>query len=127
MNILFDTCDFLWFISGDSALPEGTRKAVQDPRNQVFLSVVSVWEVIIKHALGKLPMPQPPDNYIPTQRAAHGIQSLSLEESAVKRLAVLPPHHRDPFDRMLVCQALDLGLQLASSDPVMKQYGVALI
>lgn len=127
MNILLDTCDFLWFISGDSALPEPTRTSVQDPQNQVFLSAVSVWEVIIKHALGKLPLPQPPDRYIPAQRAAHGIQSLSLDESAVRRLAGLPRHHRDPFDRMLVCQALDLGLHLASSDPVMRLYGMALI
>jgi PIN domain nuclease of toxin-antitoxin system len=127
MNILLDTCDFLWFISGDSALPERTRMAVQDPQSQVFLSVVSLWEIIIKHALGKLPLPQPPENYIPAQRIAHGIRSLGLNESSVTRLAGLPPHHRDPFDRMLVCQALDLGLHLASSDPVMRQYGVTLI
>jgi PIN domain nuclease of toxin-antitoxin system len=67
MNILLDTCDFLWFISGDSALPTRTRTAVQDPQNQVFLSVVSVWEIVIKHALGKLPLPQPAELYISGQ------------------------------------------------------------
>lgn len=125
MNLLLDTCDFLRFISGDSALPERTRKAVQDPDNQVFLSVVSLWEAIIKHALGKLPLPQPPESYIPAQRAAHEIRSLSLDESSVKRLAGLPSHHRDPFDHKLVCQALELDLHLASSDAPIR-FSVAL-
>ena len=97
MNILFDTCDFLWFIAGDSALPEKTRTTVQDPQNQVFLNVVSLWEIIIKHALGKLPLPQPPESFIPAQRTAHGILTLSLDESSVKRLAGLPSHHETPL------------------------------
>ena len=89
--------------------------------------MVSVWEIVVKHRLGKLPLPQPPEVYVPAQRALHRIASLSLEESAVKRLAGLPSIHRDPFDRMLVCQALDGGMRLASSDPVMRQYPVTLL
>jgi len=127
MRILLDTCDFLWFISGDAALPEESRRHVQEAASEVFLSVVSVWEIVVKHRLGKLPLPQPPEVYVPAQRALHRIASLSLEESAVKRLAGLPSIHRDPFDRMLVCQALDGGMRLASSDPVMRQYPVTLL
>ena len=126
MKILLDTCDFLWLITGDASLPAKTRQEVQAPANEVFLSVVSVWELVIKHRLGKLPLPQSPDVYVPAQRERHRIQSLSLDESAVKRLVSLPTLHRDPFDRMLVCQALEQGLHLASSDPMVRQYPVPL-
>jgi len=88
MRILFATCEFLWFVSGDSALPSRTQQAIQDPGNEVFLSVVSFWEIIIKHALGKLPLPQPPDVYIPAQRVLHGVTALDLDEAAVAHLAL---------------------------------------
>ena len=127
MRILLDTCDFLWFISGDAALPAQTRQEVQNPSNEVFLSVVSLWEIVIKHALGKLRLPQSPDLYIPAQRDLHRIRPLALEESSVKRLVGLPAHHRDPFDRMLVCQAQDYGMHIASSDPLIRQYPVTVL
>ena len=127
MRILVDTCEFLWFISGDSALPLKIKQEIQDPRNEVYLSVVSLWEIILKHRLGKRPLPQSADLYIPAQRDLHGIRSLSLEESSVKRLAALPSFHRDPFDRMLVCQAQDYAFHFASSDLVMRQYPVSLL
>jgi PIN domain nuclease of toxin-antitoxin system len=128
MRILLGTCAFPWFISGDPSLPEATKQAVQDPTNEVLLSVVSLWEITIKHALGKLPLPQTPDAYIPMQRKGHRIESLSLEESAVQRLAALPMIHRDPFDRMLVCQCQEHGLNLASSDTLFRQYpGIQLL
>jgi PIN domain nuclease of toxin-antitoxin system len=119
---LLGTCDFLWFISDDPALPASTRQEVQNPANDVFLSVVSLWEIMINHALGKLPLPQPAKVYIPTQRELHNILPLNLEESSVKKLALLPAIHRDPFDRMLVCQTQDYDFRLASSDPIMRQY-----
>jgi PIN domain nuclease of toxin-antitoxin system len=127
MRILLDTCDFLWFISGDAALATQIRQEVQNPGNEVFFSVVSFWEIVIKHALGKLPVPQPPDVYIPAQRDLHGIRPLALVESAVKRLVGLPKRHRDPFDRMLVRQAQDGGMHAASSDPLVRQYPVTLL
>ena len=81
----------------------------------------------IKHAIGKLALPEPPDVYVPAQRQLHRIESLDLEEGAVKRLAKLPLLHRDPFDRILVCQAQEYGLHLASSDPLIRQYPVTLL
>jgi len=72
-------------------------------------------------------LPQPPDAYIPAQRELHRILPLGLEESPVKRLMALPKLHHDPFDRMLVCQAQDLDLQLASCDPLVQQYPVQLL
>jgi PIN domain nuclease of toxin-antitoxin system len=90
---------------------------VQDPKNEVFLSVVSYWEICVKHSLGKLLLPDSPQNFVILQREKHRIASLSLEESAVGKLMGLPLHHRDPFDRMLICQALAGDLHFASSDP----------
>ena len=127
MKILLDTCDFLWLIAGDSSLPQKTTQAVRDPQNEVFLSAASLWEILIKNERGKLPMPEPPSKFIPEQRALHGIESLAIEESSVKLLATLPPIHRDPFDRIIICQAIDKGMRLASSDPVIAQYPITLL
>lgn len=127
MKILFDTCEFLWFISGNPALSLRVKQEAQKASHEVFLSVVSLWEIIIKYNLGKLSLPQTPDLYIPAQRQLHRITSLSLEESSVKRLIALPTLHRDPFDRILVCQAQDYGMHLASSDPVVAQYPVKML
>ena len=127
MKILLDTCEFLWLDSGDSKLSAPVAAAVRDPQNQVFLSVVSFWEISIKHSLGKLPLPQPPAQFIPVQREKHFIMPLALDEAAVAQLGGLPALHRDPFDRMLICQAQAHGLTLASSDPVIRQYGIRLL
>ena len=125
MNLLLDTHVFLWFISGDNKLPVAWRTAISDQVNQVFLSVVSIWEASIKFQIGKLPLPGSPGSYLPVQRARHGISSLSLDENSVSRLAALPMHHRDPFDRMLICQALEHGLTMVTVDAAITRYGLA--
>jgi PIN domain nuclease of toxin-antitoxin system len=79
------------------------------------LSVVSVWEAILKPRLGKLPLPHQPEHYLPAQRARHQIASLPLDEASVCQLATLPFVHRDPFDRMVVCQTIEHGLPLSLS------------
>ena len=127
MKILLDTCEFLWLVSGDAKLSAIVSAAIRDPNNQVFLSAVSFWEISVKHGLGKLPLPQPPAQFIPQQREKHLVSSLALDETAVARLGGLPALHRDPFDRMLVCQAQAHTLTLASSDPLIRQYPVTLL
>ena len=127
MKILLDTCEFLWLISGDSRLRVQVKEAIQSSENEVFLSVVSHWEVIVKFALGKLPLPMKPEVFIPHQRQIHQIRSLSLSEEAVNKLAHLPTIHRDPFDRMLVCQAQEASLCIATSDPLIRQYPVKVL
>ncbi len=127
MTVLLDTCEFLWLVSGDARLPKFVADAVQNPANEVFLSVVSYWEICVKHSLGKLPLPDSPERYVPLQRHKHRIASLSLEEAAVAKLVSLPLHHRDPFDRMLICQSLAHYLHFASSDPSIQQYPVKLL
>ena len=122
-----DTHVFLWYIAGDSKLPTTFRDALQDTTNDVFLSVASVWEATVKHALGKLPLPDTPAVYLPQQRQAHWVESLPIEEATIEQLAALPPLHRDPFDRILVAQALQHGLTLASVDQAVRAYSVALL
>jgi PIN domain nuclease of toxin-antitoxin system len=78
MKILLDTHIFLWFISGDIRLSTDVRDAIRDPDNEVYLSAVSVWEAIVKYQLGKLPLPEPPERYLPKQRDLHQIVSLAL-------------------------------------------------
>lgn len=127
MNLLLDTCIFLWFISGDQRLPVSMREAIRDPANAVHLSVVSLWEIIVKYQLGKLPLPRPPEHYVPEQRHRHRIASLPLEEDSVARLQQLPPLHRDPFDRMLICQALTGNFTLLTVDDKIRAYPVQVM
>ena len=127
MKILLDTHIFLWFISGDSRLSADVRDIIRDLDNEIYLSVVSVWESIVKYQLGKLPLPEPPETYLPKQRELHQIASLTIDESSIAQLAKLPPLHRDPFDRMLICQALQYGLTIATVDAAVRAYSVSFI
>ncbi|MBD1825324.1 type II toxin-antitoxin system VapC family toxin [Cyanobacteria bacterium FACHB-DQ100] len=124
MKILLDTHIFLWFISGDTQLLTDVRDAIRDPDNEVYLSAISVWEAIVKYQLGKLPLPEHPETYLPKQRDLHQIASLALDEISVVQLAKLPLLHRDPFDRMLICQALQNGLTIATVDTAICAYSV---
>jgi PIN domain nuclease of toxin-antitoxin system len=90
----------------------------------VFLSPVSGWEIAVKHALGRLQLPAPPHTYVPRLRDQHGIFPLPLEEEAALHVGKLPDLHRDPFDRMLVCQAIVHGLVVLSPDEEITQYAV---
>lgn len=127
MRILLDTHIFLWFISGDRRLSKSLREGLRDPDNEVFLSAVSVWEAMVKHQLGKLPLPENPATYLPKQRVLHHIESLALSENCVTQLPQLPPLHRDPFDRMLICQALQNNLAIATVDPAIRAYAVSVL
>ncbi len=127
MKLLLDTYIFLWFILNDERLPELVRAGIETESNEVFLSSVSVWEIAIKYQLNRLPLPKPPGVYIPEQRALNRIQSLPLDEASAVYLQQLPPHHSDPFDRMLICQALTHNLTLASVDSAIRKYNVKLL
>jgi PIN domain nuclease of toxin-antitoxin system len=127
MSFLLDTHVFLWYISADSRLHPGWREEIQLTSNRVFLSVVSVWEIAVKHRLGKLPLPRPLEAYISAERVRHQIDSLPLDEASVLRAAELPAKHRDPFDRMLVCQAIEHGLTIVTRDPIFQQYPAQIL
>lgn len=124
MRILLDTCTFLWIIADAPELSTRARELFGDPGNEVFLSSVSTWEISIKHALGRLPLPEAPERFIPTQREQHGVETLPLEESATLHLTRLPQLHKDPFDRMLICQAIIHGMVIITPDELILQYRV---
>ena len=127
MRILLDTCTFLWIILDDPHLSDNARDLFRDPSNAVFLSSVSTWEIALKHSLGRLPLPDPPDRFIPAQRISHGISSLALDEDATLQLPRLPSLHKDPFDRMLICQAITGSLAILTPDESILQYPVRTI
>ncbi len=126
MKLLLDTHVFLWFISGDSKLKPELREVIQDTSHEIYVSVASVWEAVIKSQLGKLPLPQPAAVYLPEQRIRHRIASLEIDEATVMELAQLPSIHRDPFDRILIAQARRFGMKLATVDPAIQSYPVDL-
>ena len=122
MRLLLDTCTFLWTITGSSSLSARARTIIADPANEVLLSVVSAWEIAVKCERGRLAMHDAPDRFVPAQRDAHGIAPLPLDEESVLHATRLPALHRDPFDRMLVCQAIVHGLTIVTPDELVLQY-----
>ncbi|RIK34660.1 MAG: type II toxin-antitoxin system VapC family toxin [Chloroflexi bacterium] len=127
MRILLDTQIFLWYIIGDRQIPAPVLQAVRDPSNEVFLSVVAIWGAVIKYQLGNLPLPQPPELYLPEQRRLHRIVSLNVDEASVVQLGQLPALHRDPFDRLMICQAIEHSLLFATVDKAIHSYPVMLL
>ena len=124
MKLLLDTCSFIWLTTDAPELSKRARELFTDPNNDVFLSTVSVWEIAVKNNLGRLPLPASPEVFVPFQREQHGIESLALDEESCLQLLRLPRIHQDPFDRMLVCQAVVHGLSILTPDPLVKQYPV---
>lgn len=118
MNILLDTHVFLWALSDDARLSPQARERIADRRKHVYVSSVSVAEISIKSALGKLRAPEAVGDAI----RASGFEPLDFSVSSAERLRSLPWHHRDPFDRMLVAQAMDLNLELLSFDSNVNAY-----
>ncbi len=127
MELLLDTCTFLWLILDAEELTERARDLFVDPDNEVFLSAVSTWEIAVKYAIGRLDLPEEPRFYVPEQRQRHGIESLSLDESSSLQVTALPKIHSDPFDRMLISQALVHGLTILSPDNMIKRYPVRTV
>ena len=124
MKLLLDTCTFLWINADAPELSEQVREAFTSPENNVYLSAVSSWEIMVKHALGKLPLPEAPGNFVRNGRLIHRIDALALTEQATWELAQLPNLHRDPFDRMLVYQAIAHGMIIMTPAPLIHQYPV---
>ena len=124
MKILLDTCTFLWIIWDAKELSDAARELYADPANEIHLSTVSCWEISIKHGLGRLPLPAHPLEIVTEQRRKHSIASLPLDEESALRVGSLPPVHRDPFDRMLISQAVTHGMTILTPDPAFRAYAV---
>jgi len=124
VKLLLDTCTFLWLTKGSEDLSPIAMDVFTDPKNEVYLSAVSTWEIIVKYRLGKLSLPLSPDKFIPKERKRHLITSLDLSEQDTLHLSKLPAPHKDPFDRMLVCQAIEHSLTILTPDPLVTQYPI---
>ena len=122
MNFLLDTCTFLWIVLDPSQLSSRAASLAQDPTNRLFLSAVSAWEIAVAHGLGRVSLQVSPQQLVPSQRALHGIDLLPLTEGEALRVVTLPLIHKDPFDRMLICQALVNDLVLLTPDALIRQY-----
>ena len=123
MKLLLDTHVVLWWLDDPGLLSKDAREAIAEPANEVFVSAVVAWEIAIKRGLGKLTAP--PDLEAAIQ--ACGFQQLPVSVAHALATESLPMHHRDPFDRMLIAQALAEGATIISRDPDIGNYGVSLL
>jgi PIN domain nuclease of toxin-antitoxin system len=126
MRLLLDTHIFLWYITGDRRITPFARTTIENA-DSVYVSVATLWEATTKYRLGKLVLPEPPHPWLATQREAHGFETLIIDEATVAHLNTLEAHHRDPFDRILVCQALKHDLYVVTVDPLIEKYPVKLL
>ena len=128
MRLILDTCTFIWAASAEHRLSQVARDLITDPDNEVLVSAAAAWEIGIKHALGRLPLPlgQSPAAFIPEARARHRLDALPIDEADTFELARLPPLHQDPFDRMVICQAIARQAVIVTPDPLIRQYPVAV-
>ena len=127
MKLLLDTCTFLWFQADSPRLSQTASAHILDPSNEVYLSAVSVWEIARKYSQGGISLPSHPSTLIPALRAESGIASLSLTEADALAAEKLQLFHKDPFDRMLIAQALMGGLTIVTSDRAFEPYPVRVI
>ncbi|MBN3883827.1 MAG: type II toxin-antitoxin system VapC family toxin [Nostoc sp.] len=127
MKLLLDTQCWLWWFAQPERLNEEAIAHIVDENNELWLSVASIWEIGIKVAIGKLPLPDPLDSYISSRMAQLGMRSLEIRVSHALQAAALPLHHRDPFDRMLIAQAQIEEMTLVSADSMFNKYDISLI
>ncbi len=123
-RLLLDTHTFLWWLGGDPSLGERARAAIADPRNQVFVSAATGWEIAIKRAIGKLRIE---DEDLDSIVEEEGFNRLPITFFHGTQAGALPQHHKDPFDRMLVAQAQAEGLTILTADPEISKYGVQVL
>ena len=124
MRLLVDTHTVLWYAFGNSALSALARGLIDDPANVKFLSIATPWEVGIKVSSGKLTVAKPVDVFFADQMRLLPLQLLPITLAHVARVAILPFHHRDPFDRLLIAQSLVEGIPIVSVDTKLDAYGV---
>jgi PIN domain nuclease of toxin-antitoxin system len=125
MNVLLDTHALLWALTDESKLSERVRNLL--PNASTWFSIASLWELLLKAQIGKIPLPKPTGPFVMSKLAFNGVQILPVNADHVLRIETLPMHHRDPFDRMLIAQSLHEKLPIVSSDIVFRRYDVELI
>ena len=127
MDLLLDTCAFIWWDSGGGNLSATAWTALQDPANRLHLSHVSIWEMQLKHQKGKLVLRKPLAEIVQAQCLQNGLLLLPIEPAHIYGLSHLPPHHADPFDRLIISQAKLQGFSVVTDDRELAEYGVPVV
>jgi PIN domain nuclease of toxin-antitoxin system len=124
VRLLLDTHSFLWWIADSPKLSHNARDVIANERNEPIFSVVSGWEIAIKAGLGKLELPDPPGEFVTDQLSRNGLEVLPINLRHALSVYGLPNHHQDPFDRLLVAQALAEDLPIVTADPFIIWYPI---
>lgn len=127
MRVLLDTHTFLWFIAADARLSPYARIPLEDASTERRLNIASLWEIAVKVTTGKIALPLPFATYIPAQMRRDIIRPLPISIAHLAQVTTLPPHHRDPFDRLLIAQAVVENLPILGVDAVFDAYPVSRI
>lgn len=127
MRLLLDTHAFLWWLADSRRLGREARNAIAEPGAQVWLSAASAWEIAIKALLGRLDLGGPPEVVVPRELKRNAFHALAVTVPHALAVRALPPHHRDPFDRLLIAQARMEQLALVTSDPDIPKYDVTIV
>jgi PIN domain nuclease of toxin-antitoxin system len=125
VNLLLDTHAFLWFLDDDPQLSSKAKKLIEDAANRKFVSVATCWEIAIKVGLKKLDLGEPATTFLPRELAANHFDLAAIELRHATFVETLPPHHKDPFDRLLIAQAIIEGMPIVSADVAFDPYGVS--
>lgn len=125
MNVIIDTYIFLWWIQNNNNLSANAKKIIAESRNQIFLSTASVWEIIIKANLNRLKLPDNPEKFITKQISLNQFKPLNIDLNHVLYINRLPPHHCDPFDRILIAQSSVEKMPILTKDPLFEKYHVS--
>ena len=127
MKLLLDTHALLWFIGNDPQLSAPARQNIENPAHEKFVSAASLWEIAVKLSLKKLKLPRPFGEIFPRQLEVNGFEMLPVSCAQLNRLVELPFHHRDPFDRMLIAQAIAEDLIIVTRDPEFSKYPAKIL
>ena len=127
MNLLLDTHTLLWWLGGDRRLGRRAAAFIAEPRNLVWVSAATAWEIVIKVALGRLDLGEPPEKCLPREIERSRFRPLPITVEHALEVAALPHHHTDPFDRLLIAQARREGMKMVTSDPAFEAYGISIL
>jgi PIN domain nuclease of toxin-antitoxin system len=127
MKILLDTQCWLWWIAAPEKLSQEIRRRIAERRNTIYLSAASAWEIAIKYSIGKLPLSEPPGQFVPKRMARDSISSIAIEFAHALHVGDLPPHHKDPFDRLIISQSILERIPVMTADEQFKLYEAKII
>lgn len=127
MNVILDTCTFLWIINNPKKLSNNAKNIFQDTRNKCFLSIISFWEIMILHSLKRINFKSNPEEMLIKKCKKENINILPLSITSIFKLDKLPQIHKDPFDRIIICQALTNNLSILTPDKEISKYSVDVI